>query len=284
MGKSFLAALLVGAAFLRAGAQTQTPQDIWPAGVNGTKAWPHEYPNSFSKAPGWTFPETGDVPPADLLQRIKCPDGTEKVKVEKAYSTKWETNRWHPPIYAFDAYNVSRWSSWDMNHRWLVADMGAVRTIKQLYLVWEYSRPIEYDIRLATEDVLVTPPKSESDTAVVKWNDNTLWKTAKSVTGFTASTGTKGRVDVVAVEGQGRFVEMLAVKNGSQYGYSLFEFTICAASGTSGVAPRAQASGARRWEVAFGRGGLPLGVRAFDLAGKAMPTSAGAAQDLFLRP
>lgn len=55
-------------------------------------------------------------------------------------------------------------------------------------------------------------------------DDNANWTTAKAV------RGGNGQADVVELTGTGRYVRMQGVATGNaSYGYSLYEFTICAA-------------------------------------------------------
>lgn len=269
MSRNLLPTLMVlGGGLALAFGQSQTPEDIWPAGVNGTKTWPREIPNSFSnESTNWRFPEGGNVPPNDLFTRIKCPTGTAKLKPTKSYSTRWETGRWHPPEYAFDDYTVSRWSTNTMNHRWLVLDFGTPKVFKQIYLLWETANALGYDLKTTDVDVLVTPPATDKDTAVVKFADPS-WKTIKQVTGMPKPTGVNGRADVVAVEGEGRFLQLYATQNGSSYGYSLYEMTVCVSTAGTSLQPQAQAAKPKGWSLVMGKDGLPRGIRAFDVTGR----------------
>ena len=263
-------ALAIGLAATASWGQAQTDEDIWPAGAKGVKTWPRDYPNDWSKAPNWTFPEGGDVPPDDLFERIKCPSGTSKLTIQKAYSTAWELSRWHPPQYAFDKYNVSRWSSNDANHRWFVADLGSPKTIKSVYLIWETAFATAYDLKVTNQEVLVSAPKNDSDTAVVKFNGAGIWTTIKQV------TGGNGKADVVEVEGEGRFLQMYATAAGSPYGYSFFECTICGAEPGTGLNSKAMRSERiKSWSLVVNPGGLPQGVRAYDVSGKSLTQAPG---------
>jgi hypothetical protein len=245
-----VAALILGLAVMRAGAQTEN--DVWPKGVNGPRVWPHEVTNSFSNAgSGWKYPEGGEPPPTDLFQRAKCPDGTAKIHPKNVNSAKWETSRWHPPQYAFDDFTMTRWSSWDKNANWIAADLGSAMTVKRVYLVWETAYGKDYDIQVS--------------------DDSVKWTAGKEV------RGGNGQADVVDLDAHGRYIQMMGINGGSTYGYSLYEFTICAQA--SGTASRKQASRAasRRWGLSLNKDGLPQGVRAFDMAGKTLSGSRPAA-------
>jgi hypothetical protein len=234
-----MAALVGTGAGAQAQTYEQTDQGIWPTGTKGTKTWPREIPNSFSKAPNWTFPEGGDVPPDNLFERIKCPDGSAKEPITKFFSARWETSRWHPPEYAFDKYTVSRWSSWDKNANWLTADLNGEKTVKRVYLLWETAYGKDYDIKIG--------------------NDTASLTVAKQV------RGGNGMADVHEVEGKGKYLQMWGVAGGSGYGYSLYELTICTTEGGTSIQPKQKS-----WGLMMGKDGLPQGVRAVDATGKAV--------------
>jgi hypothetical protein len=236
--------LLLIPAMAAAPLRAQTENDVWPAGVNGPKAWPHEIPNSYSHAPDWLYPEGGNPPPTDLFTRAKCPDGTSKVKIASTNSAKWETSRHHPPEYAFDDYTMTRWSSWDKTAKWIAADMGAARTVKRVYLVWETAYGKDYDIQVS--------------------NDSVAWNTGKQV------RGGNGQADVIDLDAKGRYIQMMGVNGGTTYGYSLYEFTICAADAGTSVRPRGTGA-AEAWGLVVNGGGLPQGLRAFDARGQRLP-------------
>jgi hypothetical protein len=242
MLKSFgmMAALLLGMGTAAVWAQTE--DEVWPKGVNGPRVWPHEIPNNFSFAPNWTYPEGGEPPPTDLFTRAKCPTGTAKVKPKSVNSAKWETSRHHPPEYAFDEYTMTRWSSWDKNAKWIAADLGSSMHVKRVYLVWETAYGKDYDIQVSADSV--------------------TWTTAKEV------RGGNGQADVVDLDGTGKYIQMMGVAGGSSYGYSLYEFTVCAEGASTAIRRGVVAAGAKPWGLVLGREGLPQGVRAFDLSGK----------------
>jgi hypothetical protein len=231
------AVMLLGAAT----GQAQTELEVWPTGVNGPQTWPPELHNPWWDAEH-KYPEGGAPPPVDLFDRIKCASGI-KLKPKAANSAPWEQSRWHPPEYAFDPYTMSRWSSNSSNEKWLAADLGAVKSVDRVYLVWEVAYGKDYDIQFS--------------------NDSAAWTTAKQV------RGGNGQADVVDLEGTGRYIRMMGVATGSPYGYSLYEFTICQAAGSAlGQAGAANAARQKRWTLDVGRGGLPQGIRAFDVSGR----------------
>lgn len=233
--------ILLGAAEGRA----QTDLDVWPTGVNGKQEWPHELSNSWSNpSTNYVYPEAALPPPPDdlLTARIKCREGT-KVKSKNQNSAPWETSRWHPPEYAFDNYSMSRWSSNTRKDNWLAADLGTVKKVNQVFLIWDAAYGKDYDIQFS--------------------NDSTQWTTAKEV------RGQNGRADVVDLNGSGRFIRMWGMDVFNiQWGYSLYEFTICEAGATSVGTEMAHKAAQKSWILVMDARGLPQGVKAVDASGR----------------
>jgi hypothetical protein len=220
----------------------QTDLEVWPTGVNGPQVWPPDLHNPWWDAEK-KYPEGGAPPPVDLFNRIKCVDGA-KVKIKSANSAPWENSRWHPPEYAFDTYTMSRWSSNGANDKWLAADMGESKTITKVYLVWETAYGKDYDIQVS--------------------NDSVTWTTAKAV------RGGNGQADAIDVDGKGRYIRMMGVATGSPYGYSIYEFTICSAGSTAGISSPFRPNKISKGIIVNMDGqGWPMGIRIFDISGKA---------------
>lgn len=75
--------------------------------------------------------------------------------------------------------------------------------VAQVFLIWEVAYGKDYDIQFS--------------------DDNANWTTVKEV------RGGNGQADVVELAGKGRHIRMQGVATGNpNYGYSLYEFTICA--------------------------------------------------------
>ncbi len=184
-----------------------TDEQVWPSGVNGPMTWPPELDNPWYSANKNNsvggYPEGGPPPPLDLLaERIKCKSGA-KVRPTAYASAPWEQSRWHPPEYAFDEYSVSRWSSNGAADNWVSADLGSTKTVSQVFLIWEVAYGKDYDLQFS--------------------DDNANWTTAKEV------RNGNGQADVIELVGTGRYIRMMGVATGTPaYGYSLYEFTICA--------------------------------------------------------
>jgi hypothetical protein len=208
------------------------------------------YPN-IDKNNG-KFPPGSCPPPLDLMSKMTC-DDCKKIDTIKASSSKWETGYWHPPEYAFDEYISTRWSSWDGNNVWLIADLGRTMKIKRAYLVWEAAFGESYNLLVSA--------------------DSSNWTTVKEV------RGSDGLVDVVEMDLEGRYLKFVGVKTGTSYGYSLFEFTICAKEMATAMhrnMPMQNVSApARDWSLVMDARGIPLGIRAYDVMGKAIDVSQG---------
>lgn len=241
--KSVFGSAVFGAMVLAAPVCAQTDLDVWPTGTNGPKVWPPELTNPWSNAgTNYVYPEGGNPPPINLMtERIKCKSGT-KVRPKTFNSAPWETSRHHPPIYAFDEWAVSRWSSNNSNERWLAADLGSTMTINQVFLIWETAYGKDYDIQFSADSI--------------------AWTTAKEV------RGGNGQADVVDLTGTGRYIRMWGVAAGSAYGYSLYEFTICREGSTSTREVAMARDGKRGWTLALDGRGLPQGLKAVDAAGR----------------
>jgi hypothetical protein len=181
------------------------------AGAGGT--WNHRgctqsmlmYPN-IDKNMG-RFPP-GSCPPPESLKAV-CPQGS-KIKVMGATASTFETGYVHPPEYAIDEYVMTRWSSFSGATHWLRLDLGEEKTFKRLYLLWEIAHAADYDIAVS--------------------NDGTTWMSLAQV------RNGDGYQDIIDVNGKARYLRMTGIRRGptgmgnTLYGYSLFDFTVCAES------------------------------------------------------
>jgi hypothetical protein len=169
---------------------------MWPLG--GCNQAMLMYPN-IDKNMG-RFPP-GSCPPPETLAR-PC-GANSNIAVMKATSTTWETGYHHPPEYAIDQYMMTRWSTVTSTPEfWLALDLGEEKSFKRLYLTWEAAYGSGYDIEVSADGM-------------------TGWTAIKQV------RGGNGFQDIVDVEGRSRYVRIKGVTRGSQYGYSLFDVTIC---------------------------------------------------------
>ncbi|MFD5082436.1 discoidin domain-containing protein [Kitasatospora sp. NPDC058406] len=111
---------------------------------------------------------------------------------------------------AVDGDPGTRWSSAFADPQWLQVDLGSVRQLCRVELVWEAAYGRSY--RIETSD------------------DGTTWRTLHSTEHGTGGTET------LTVSGSGRFVRVNGLARGTGYGYSLWEFRIAATDGP-GVPP-----------------------------------------------
>ncbi len=115
----------------------------------------------------------------------------------------------YPAANATDGNTTTRWSSAFSDPQWLQVDLGQSYHISGVTLTWEAAYGTAFQIQ--------TSP------------DGTNWTTIYSTT-----TGTGG-VQNLAVTGTGRYIRMYGTQRGTQYGYSLWEFSVSgtAASGSA---------------------------------------------------
>ncbi|HEY9244954.1 MAG TPA: discoidin domain-containing protein, partial [Streptosporangiaceae bacterium] len=115
----------------------------------------------------------------------------------------------YPAANATDGNTTTRWSSAFSDPQWLQVDLGQSYQISGVTLTWEAAYGKAFQIQ--------TSP------------DGTNWTTIYSTT-----TGTGG-VQNLAVTGTGRYIRMYGTQRGTQYGYSLWEFSVSgtAASGSA---------------------------------------------------
>jgi F5/8 type C domain/Beta-1,3-glucanase len=112
-----------------------------------------------------------------------------------------------PASAAVDGNTNTRWSSAFSDPQWLEVDLGSSATISQVTLDWEAAYAKSFQIQASA--------------------DNTNWTTIYSTT-----TGTGGS-QTLNVSGTGRYVRMYGTARGTQYGYSLYEFQVYGASGST---------------------------------------------------
>ena len=133
-----------------------------------------------------------------------CANNVALNKPAAASSTE---NAGTPASAAVDGSTGTRWSSAFSDPQWLRVDLGATTTICQVVLTWEAAYASAFQIQVS--------------------NDATTWTTIYSTTAGTGGTQT------LAVTGSGRYVRMNGTARATAYGYSLFEFGIYAAGGTT---------------------------------------------------
>jgi hypothetical protein len=107
----------------------------------------------------------------------------------------------HEARYAVDGSGTSRWASVQGNDsEWISIDLGEEKTFQRVVLSWETAYGKEYKIQ-----------GSEDGT---RWSD------------IYHETEGNGAIDTIEVTAAARYVRMMGIVRGTQYGYSLYEFEI----------------------------------------------------------
>lgn len=105
------------------------------------------------------------------------------------------------PAKAFDGSTSTRWSSAYSDQQWIYTDLGQVAPITSVTLNWETAYAKKYQVQVS--------------------NDQNSWTTV-----YQNDAG-DGGVDVIPLTGvQARYVKVYAWVRGTQWGYSLWEFTV----------------------------------------------------------
>jgi hypothetical protein len=104
------------------------------------------------------------------------------------------------PQNATDGNPTTRWASDWSDPQWLQVDLGSVRSIRRLQLVWDPAYAKAYEVRVS--------------------DDGTNWRTV-----HTTTTG-NGDVDTVDVAADARHVRLQLTARGTGWGYSLHEFGV----------------------------------------------------------
>ena len=134
--------------------------------------------------------------------------GTTNVALNHPASSSSVENASFPPANAFDGNTGTRWSSAFSDPQWLEVDLGSSQTICQVTLNWEAAFAKAFQIQ--------TSP------------DGTNWTSI-----FSTTTGAGG-IQTLNVSGTGRFIRMFGTVRGTQFGYSLWEFSVFAGTGGGG--------------------------------------------------
>ncbi|HEX9334685.1 MAG TPA: discoidin domain-containing protein, partial [Pseudonocardiaceae bacterium] len=135
--------------------------------------------------------------------------GTTNVALNRPATASSTENATFPASNAVDGNTATRWSSAFSDPQWLQVDLGSTQSICQVTLNWEAAFASAFQIQ--------TSP------------DAATWTTISATT-----TGTGG-IQNLTVTGSGRFIRMNGTARGTQFGYSLFEFSVF--TGTSAPPP-----------------------------------------------
>ena len=102
--------------------------------------------------------------------------------------------------FAVDGNSNSRWASQATDAQWIYVDLGAVRSITSVNLLWEAAYGKAYNVQVS--------------------NDAVTWTTVQSI------TNGDGGADNIPVSASGRYVRIQGVTRGTGYGYSLWNFEV----------------------------------------------------------
>jgi hypothetical protein len=145
---------------------------------------------------------TALVRAAPTAEAASC--GTANIAQGKTATASSLENAGFPASNAVDGNTGTRWSSAFSDPQGLEVDLGSSQSICQVTLMWETAYGKAFQIQVSS--------------------DGSAWTTIYSTT-----TGTGG-VEPVNVTGTGRYIRMYGTARATQYGYSLWEFQVYAAS------------------------------------------------------
>jgi hypothetical protein len=134
--------------------------------------------------------------------------GAANLALNKTATASSTENAGTPAADAVDGNSGTRWSSAFSDPQWLEVDLGSSQAICQVTLNWETAYATAFQIQTSA--------------------DGTNWTTSYSTT-----TGTGG-TQTLSVTGTGRYVRMYGTARATQYGYSLWEFSVYGTGGSSG--------------------------------------------------
>jgi hypothetical protein len=135
--------------------------------------------------------------------------GTTNLALNKTATASSLENAGDPASAAVDGNLSTRWSSAFSDPQWLEVDLGSTQSICQVTLNWETAYATAFQIQ--------TSP------------DGTTWTSIYSTT-----TGTGG-TQTLSVTGSGRYIRMYGTTRATQYGYSLWEFSVYGTSSGTGT-------------------------------------------------
>jgi beta-glucosidase len=185
--------------------------------VTGTGRYVRMYGTARSTAYGyslWEFQVYGPgAPPATC--------NTTTAALNRPASASSVENAGTPASAAFDGNTGTRWSSAFSDPQWLQVDLGTSQSVCGAQLTWETAYATAYQIQ--------TSP------------DGTTWTTVYSTT-----TG-PGGTENLSFSGTGRYLRLYGTARATQYGYSLWEFTVLTPGGASTSPPPGGGNGTCPW-------------------------------------
>jgi F5/8 type C domain-containing protein/putative Ig domain-containing protein len=137
---------------------------------------------------------------------------TTNVALNKTATSSSTESASFPAANAVDGNTGTRWSSAFADPQWLEVDLGSSQSICAVTLNWETAYATAFQIQTST--------------------DNANWTSI-----FSTTTGTGGVQNLTGLAGTGRYIRVLGTTRATQFGYSLWEFQVFAATagGTCGT-------------------------------------------------
>ncbi|GAA0813447.1 discoidin domain-containing protein [Spirilliplanes yamanashiensis] len=139
------------------------------------------------------------------------PCGTANAAQGRPATASSTENAAFPASAAVDGDAGTRWASAFSDPQWLRVDLGSVQAICGLTLTWEAAFGRAFTVEASA--------------------DGTTWSQL-----YATTTGAGG-VQNLAVTGSGRYVRLTGNQRGTAYGYSLFEFAVRTAGGSTTTPP-----------------------------------------------
>jgi hypothetical protein len=102
---------------------------------------------------------------------------------------------------ATDGNPGTRWSSAFADPQWLEVDLGSAKTVCAVTLTWEAAYATAFQVQVSADNATWTPI-------------------------FSTTTGTGGVQNLTGLTGTGRYIRVYGTARATQYGYSLWEFSV----------------------------------------------------------
>ncbi len=118
-----------------------------------------------------------------------------------------EENSGRRADYAVDGNTTTRWSSNASDAQSITVDLGSIKSLCRVELLWEAAYGRDFTIDIST--------------------DGSSWTIAASITGNTSTN------NVIPVSGSARYVRMTGITRATGYGYSLYEFRVFGTAATA---------------------------------------------------
>jgi hypothetical protein len=137
--------------------------------------------------------------------------GTTNLALNRPATASSLENAGLPASNAVDGNAATRWSSQFSDPQWIQVDLGSTQSVCQVVLQWETASGKAYQLQTS--------------------NDATNWTTI-----YSTASG-PGGTETLNVTGSGRYVRMYGTARNTQWGYSLWEFSVYGPGGGSGGPP-----------------------------------------------